>query len=91
MVTSIVVVGTLICYALVHLVHDLIAAQMNMQYSLIQKFMLYKFELSCNTMEATKNICCEKGRGTVNLNTITRWFKKFHTDYKNFNDQIRLG
>ena len=29
-------------------------------------------------MEATKNICCAKGEDTVDHNTVTKWFKKFH-------------
>ena len=42
---------------------NLKAAQMNMQCSLIQEFMLYKFEMGCSVTEATKNICCAKGEG----------------------------
>ena len=36
-----------------------------MQHSLIQKLMLYKFELIPNAIEATKNIFYVKGDGTV--------------------------
>ena len=32
---------------------------MDMQRSLIQKFMLFMFEISENAAVATKNICCE--------------------------------
>ena len=59
------VVGMLTCCALLHSVHDLKATQMNVQHSLIHEFMLYEFELSHNTMEATQNIYCMKGKGTV--------------------------
>ena len=45
-------------------------------HSLIQEFMLYKFKLAYNTMEAIKNIYCRKEEGTVDHCTVTRWFKK---------------
>ena len=35
----------------------------------------------------TKNICCAKGNGTVDHNTITRWFKKFCLACKNLDNQ----
>ena len=41
---------------LLHSMYDLEDTQMNMNITLIQKLMIYKFELSHNTMEATKNI-----------------------------------
>ena len=47
--------------------------------------MLYEFELGHNAMEATKNMCCAKGESTV-----TRWFMKFWSDFKNYNNQIDL-
>ena len=65
MFVSVVVVGALTCCALLHLVCDLKAAQMNMQYSLIQELMLYKFKLGHNAMEATKNICCMQDESSV--------------------------
>ena len=46
MVGSIMVVGVLTHYALLHSVGDLKAVQMNDQHGLTQKLMLYKFELS---------------------------------------------
>ena len=49
--------------------------------------MLYKFELGHNTMKATKNISCAKSEGTIDNNTVTRWFKKFCSGYKNLDDQ----
>ena len=64
---SIVVVCALLCT-----MYDLKAAQMNMQHCLIQKFMLYKFDLDHNVTEATKNICCAKGESTVDPSTVTR-------------------
>ena len=73
----IVVVGALTFYALLHLVCDLKAAQMNMQYSLIQELMLYKFKLGHNAMEATKNICCMQDEGSVHHSRVIRCFKKF--------------
>ncbi len=61
MVGSIMVVGVLTCCALLQLVYDLKALQMNMQCSLIQKFLLNKFEMGHNTANATKNNCYAKG------------------------------
>ena len=51
--------------------------------------MLYKFELCHNALEATKNICCVKGEGTVDYNTVTRWLKKCCSGCKNLNDPAR--
>ena len=71
---------------------DLKATHMNMQYSLIQELMLYKFEVGHNVVEAAKNICWAKSEGTVDHSTITKWFKKFHrSGCKNLDDQVRSG
>ena len=51
---------------------DLKAAQMNVQHGLIWEFMLYKFELGHNAMEATKNICYVKSEGAVDHSLETR-------------------
>ena len=73
---SIVVIGMLICFALLHFMCDLKAVQINMQYSLIQEYVciqrLYEFELVHNAMEATKNICYVKDKGTVDHSKITK-------------------
>ena len=45
--------------------------------------MVYKFELDHNTGEATKNIGCLESDGAVDHRTVTRWFKKYHSDCKN--------
>ena len=66
------------------------ATQMNVQCSLIQKLVLYKFELGHNAAEATKKICHVKGESTVDHSTVTRWLKKLCLDGKNFN-QARTG
>ena len=67
-IDSIMVVGVQTCCTLLYSGCDLKAEQMDMQYCLIQKFMLYKFEL----VKATKNICCEKGEGAVDHSIITK-------------------
>ena len=85
----IIVVGALTC-ALLRFVCYLKATQMNMQYSQIWKLMLYKFELSCNATEATKNICCVKSVDAVDHNTVNRTFKKFCWGCKNLEDQVGL-
>ena len=51
---------------------------MNMQFCLIQELWLYKFTMSHIAMEVTKNICCAKGEGVVDYNSVTRWLKKFY-------------
>ena len=38
--------------------------------------MLSEFKLGCNAVEATKNIYCVKGEGTINHSTIIKQFKK---------------
>ena len=86
-VGSIVVVGVLTHCALLHSMCDLKFTQMNMQHSLIWELMLYKYKLSHNTMEATKNICCAKGEEVVDHSTVTRWWNKFCSGCKNCNDQ----
>ena len=45
---------------------------MKMQCSLIWEIMFYKCELGQNATEATKNIYCMKGEGTVDHSTETR-------------------
>ena len=62
---SIMVVGVLTCYALLHSMCNLKAAQMNVQCSLIQELMLYELKRGHNAIEANKNICCAKGENTV--------------------------
>ena len=86
---SIMVIGVLTCCALLHSMCDLKATQMNMQCSLIWKLMLYEFKLDYNTVDATKNICGTKYGGTIDHNTVTRWFKKFCLGCKNLDDQTR--
>ena len=80
MVGSTVVVGVLICCALLLSASDLIAAQMNIQGSLIQELMLYTFESSYNT---------RKGENTVNHRAEIQWFIKFLSGYKTL--MIRQG
>ena len=76
-VGSIVVVGVLKHFALLHSMQDLKATQINIQCCLIQELILYKFVLGHNTTEAIKNICCAKSEVTVTLSSVTRWFKNF--------------
>ena len=78
-------------YALLCFICDLKAAQRNMQCCLNWELMLYKFELSYNTMEATKNICYAKDEGTVDHSTVTRWFKKFCSGCNKLNDWVKSG
>ena len=52
--------------------------------------MLHKFELGHNAMEATKNIRCVKGEGTVDHSIVTKWSKKFCSGCKKFDDQAKV-
>ena len=49
--------------AWIHSVCDLEASQMNRKHGLIWELMLYKFEMSHDATEATKNIFYVKGEG----------------------------
>ena len=82
-VDSIVVVCALTHCALFISMCNLKAIQMNVQWSLIQEFMLYKFTLGHNVVEVSKNICCVKAEGVVDHSTVTWWLKKFHSGCKN--------
>ena len=90
-VVSIMVDAALTYSALLYFMYDLKIAQMNIQYTLIQELILYKFKIGHNALEATKNICCGKDEGTVDHSTVTRWYKKFCWGWKNFDDQARSG
>ena len=58
---------------------------------LIWELMLYELKLSHNSVEPTKNICWAKAEITADHSTVTRWFKKFCSGFKNFNNQVKLG
>ena len=64
---------------------------MNVQHSLIQELMHYKFKMGFNTVKATKDICYTKDEDRVDQSTVSRWFKKFCTDCMKLNDQARSG
>ena len=90
-VGSIVVVGVLTHWALLHCVCDLKVTQMNVQLNLIWKLMIHKFELDHNAAEATKNISDIKSEEAVDHRIVSRWFKKCCLDSKNFGEQARSG
>ena len=62
---SIVVVGVLTRYAVLHSAWDLKAVRMNVHHSLIQELMFYEFGLNHNAMEATKNTFYAKNEGAL--------------------------
>ena len=76
---------------LLHPVRALNATQMNVQPCLIREPELYEFKLRHYVVDATKNICFEKGEGALDQSTATRWFKIFHSACKNFDDRARSG
>ena len=67
MLGSILVIGILKHYALLHFARDLEATQIKVQ---------REFELGHNTAGATKNICYTKGEGSVFDSSVTRNFHK---------------
>ena len=92
MVGNIAVVGVLRHCALYRCVCDYLKADhMNVQHSLIQELMVYEFEMDHNTAEATKNICCAKGEGAIDHDSVSSGFKKFCSGYKTLDDQKRSG
>ena len=91
MVCCIMVVGAPTHCELLQSMRDLETVQINVQYSLIQDWMLYEFEWSPNTTKATKyNLFCERGDAVDHIR-VTRLFKKFHLVWRNFDHQERLG
>ena len=91
MVSSIMVVDALTYCALLHLICNLKAVQMNMQHSLITELMLYGVEQSYNTAEVAKNSCCVKSEGAVDHSIEIKWLKKFRLGCKKFDKQMKLG
>ena len=65
---------------------------MNRKCSLIWEVMFYEFKNDHNTArEATKNICCERSKGTIDYSTVTRCFKKFCSGCKNLDNLTKSG
>ena len=52
-----------------------------------RELILYEFKLGHDTIEAIKNICCAKNKGTIDYSIVTKWFKKFYLGYKYLDDQ----
>ena len=44
--------------------------------------------MSHNIPEATKDIYCGKSEDTVEHSTVTKWFKKFCSGWKNLDNQV---
>ena len=61
-----------------------------MQCSLIWEFMLYKFKLSHDDAEVTKNNFYIKGESPVNHSTVAKCLKRFCLGCKNLYDQANL-
>ena len=53
--------------------------------------MLYEFVPGHNTTEATKNICFVKNESAVDHSRVARWFKKFCSGHKNFDNRATSG
>ena len=62
---------------------------MNMECCLILELLLYEFKLDDNTAEVSKNICAAKDESVVDHAAVARWLQKFHSGWKNFDNQAR--
>ena len=62
-------------------------AQINLQNSLIREFILYKFEIGHNAVEASKDSCGAKGEGLVDHRTVSRSLNKLCSGCKKLDDQ----
>ena len=71
-----------------HFLGQIIITKMNRQCSQIRELIFYEFEQGHNAVEAAK-IIWAKAEGAVDHRTVTRWSKKFHSGYKNFDNQAR--
>ena len=89
--TSIMVVGVLTHYNLLHSTCDLKAAQVNVHHSLILKLILNKFKLGHNTVKDIKNIWCVKGEPEIHHSTKIRRCKKFCSSCNVLDNQARSG
>ena len=72
---------------MVHSMCDLKVTQMNLQHGQIMEFMFYEFELN----QVTQNICCVKGKGTVDHSRETRRLQIFCLGGTNFDDLVTSG
>ena len=86
-----VVIGAMICFALLHCTCDMKVTQLNVSRSLIYDVMFYELRLSDNTTNAIRNISCAEGAITVNYSRVTRYFNKFHAVCKKLTDQALVG
>ena len=84
---SIMIVGALTWYALLHSVCVLKGALISVQSSLIRELILYEFEMGHHAKETTKNFCYAEDEYAVDLSKISWWFKKFHSGLKNIDNQ----
>ena len=57
---------------LIHPAYQLKDAKMNVKRSLSGEVMLYEFKTRHNVAETTKNICCAKGGGAADHNTVNQ-------------------
>ena len=85
--SNIMLVGTLKHTTLLHSVCDLKGTDVNVQCSLVWGFMVYKFKLSHNITEATKDISWAKSEREVDH----RWLKKFCLGYKTLHAVTESG
>ena len=69
---------------------DLKVALRNVQNRPIWEFMIYKFELGHNAVEATNILCWTKSEVAVDHNIVIRCLKKFYSCCTNLNDQAYL-
>ena len=81
-----VVVGVMTHCAIVHFVWSLKATEMNVQQSQIQELIL-SLNWATMLLKQPKTFVVQKMKGQLSM--ITKWFKKFCSGSKNFNNQAR--
>ena len=92
MVDAILVVGAQTCCALLQIVNDLKATHMNGQHSLIRGLILSESEPSKKaTAQKKKKKSCAKSQSAVDQRTVFKWFKKFNSSSKKYDDKAWLG
>ena len=89
MVGSIVVVGALTHYALLHFVGDLKVEHETLSNS--GTFALRVRTGVITPRKKPKTFFCVKDEGAVDLSRVTRWLKKICSDYKNLSDHVKSG
>ena len=88
---SMVVFADLTVFVLLHFSWNLKFTKVNVQRSLIQELVSYKFEVDDNAAEVTQNICNAMCKSAVDNSSVTGWFMKCQSFCKKLNHLARHG